>query len=247
MVIPIIFLAFLLGTAGSTAKIQADTAHTIKNISRKNQAFKYLRYNCPRFSQKYTDKNDPKAGRKNARMSLEVQTGAGIPAEDYLDIHAVSGFGVTIPLKKRLSLCLDLGYWKSAVEEVPTKFYDGHLKAFPFLASLEFSLSRQNRINPYVFLGGGYIFSSFSMKDIITIPEITIDQSVKNGLCFRAGLGICIPISLSWGVFTEASYFYREATGITTITDLNFGTSTREFPVNFRAWIFQIGIKYFIQ
>jgi hypothetical protein len=186
MVIPVIFLAFLLSIADSAAKTPADTMHTIKNIVGGKQAPKYLRYNCPRFSRKSNDKNDPKAGRKNAQPSLEVWTGAGIPAEDYLDTCVVSGFGINIPLKERLSLSFDLGYWKSAVDEVPAKFYDGHLKAFPLLTSLQFFLSGQNRVNPYIYLGGGYIFTSYTMKDIITIPEISIDQSVKNGLCLSS-------------------------------------------------------------
>lgn len=247
MVIPIIFLAFMLSVPDSTAKTQEDTAHTIKNLVGRKQALNYLRYNCPRFSRKFNDKNDSNEDRKNSHLGIEVQAGAGLPAEDYLDTHIVSGFGMTIPLKERLSLSLDLGYWNSSVKEVPTKFYDGRLKAFPLTVSLQFSLSHQKRVGPYVFLGGGYIFSSFTMKDIITIPEITIDQSVRNGLCLKAGLGIDLSISRTFGVFAEAVYFYRETTGITTITDLNFGTSTKEFPINLQAWIFQIGIKYFIR
>jgi len=247
MVIPMIFLAFMLSAADFGEKIRGDAAFVIEDISGKKQDFQHMTFHDSRAPRNLNDTKDQREGGKKTRISLEIQAGAGIPAEDYLDTHAVSGFGVTIPLKKRLLLCLDLGYWKSAVEGVPTKFYDGHLKAFPFLASLQFSPSHQSRVNPYAFLGGGYIISSFSMKDIITIPEITIEQSVKNGLCLRAGLGIGIPISSSWGVFTEAAYFYSEATGVTTIIDLNFGTSTREFPVNLHAWIFQIGIKYFIE
>ncbi len=246
MVIPIIFLAFMLSAADSEAKIQAGTAHILQNINREKQALKYLKYSGSRFPQKCSDKSESKASGKGAQTSLEVQMGAVIPDEDYLKAHVVSGIGLTIPLKKRLSLTLDLGYWKSSVEEVPSKFYDGQLKAFPFLASLRFSLLRQNRVNPYAFLGGGYIFTSFIMKDIITIPEITIGQCVKNGPCLQCGLGIDVTISHTWGVFTEAVYFYRESTGITTITDLNFGTNTKEFPVNLRSWIFQIGIKYFV-
>ncbi len=247
MFIPIIFLAFMFSIPGSTAKTQPDSAYIIKNIGREKLALKYPWYNDQRFPQKYNDRNDSKAERKNARPSLEVQAGAGIPEEDYLNAHVVSRFGLNIPLKKRLSLSFDLGYWKILVKEVPAKFYDGHTRAFPFLASLQFSLLRRNRVNPYVFIGGGYIFSSFATKDIITIPEITVDQHVKNGPCLQGGLGIDLTILHSWRAFTEVAYFYRKTSGITTITDLNFGTSTREFPLNLQAWIFQIGIKYYIQ
>jgi hypothetical protein len=247
MVIPIIFLAFMLSIPGSSAINQADTMYIPKNINGGKPAIDHLKFDFPKFSRKFNDKNNPNKDGKNSHPSIEVLTGVGVPTEDYFDAHIVSGFGLTIPLKKRLSLSLDLGFWKSGVEEVPTKFFDGHLKAFPLLASLQFSLSRQKSINPHVFLGGGYIFCSFTMQDIITIPEITIDQNIKNGPFFQVGLGIDVAISQAFGVFTEVIYFHRKTTGITTITDLNFGTSTKEFPVNLKAWIFQIGIKYFIQ
>jgi len=247
MTIPILLIAFMLSTAVSAAKTQADTAHTIKNISGGKQDSKYLRYDDSRLPKKYNDKNDPITEEKNSHLSIEVRTGAGIPVENYFDSRIVSGFGLTIPLKKRLSFSLDLGYWKSGVEEVPAKFYDGHLKAFPLLASLQFSLLNQNKVRPYAFFSAGYMFCTFEMENIITIPEITIEQKVKSGPCLGAGLGVDVAVSRSFGMLAEATYFYRKAQGITTITDLNFGTSTREFPVNLHAWTFQIGIKYFIK
>jgi hypothetical protein len=187
------------------------------------------------------------ATQTNARLSLEIHAGAGFPTEDYLDTHVVSGFGITFPLKQRLFLSLDLGYWEEAVEENPDKFYEGRLKSIPFLASFRFFFARQKRVNPYAFLGAGYVFCFFEMEDIITIPEITIDQSVKNGPCFQVGIGIDVPISRSFGVFTEAAYFHRKSTVITMISDLNFGTSIEEFPVKHHSWIIQIGFKYFVK
>jgi hypothetical protein len=180
-------------------------------------------------------------------IRIKVQAGAGIPTEDYLDTHIVSGLGFSISLEKRLSLSFDLGYWKSTIEQVPAKFYDGRLKAFPLLASLQLFLLRQNTVNPYVFLGCGHIFSSFAMQDIVTIPEITIDQDIKSGPIFQGGFGIDVHISRTLGVFAEAGSFRRKTTGVTTITDLNSGTMTQEFPINLNAWIFQIGIKCLIE
>ena len=247
MMIPVVLIAFLLSTADSAANVPADTAVLLKNTNGRKGAFKYQKFNCIKFSWKFDDNNDPNARRKNAHHGIEVRAGAGIPMEDGMHTPIVTGFGATIPLKQRLSLSLGLGCWKGSVREVPEKFYDGHLRAFPFLAALRFFFFRKNTIHPYALLGAGYMFCSFEMEDIITIPEIAIDQSVKNGLCFHAGFGIDVPIMRSWGAFTEATYFHREATGITTITDLNFGTRTVEFPVNLSAWIFQVGIRYFIK
>jgi hypothetical protein len=84
------------------------------------------------------------------------------------------------------------------------------------------------------------------MENIITIPEITIEQRIKNRLCLQVGIGIDIPLSHSFVLFTEAAYFHNKSTGITKISDLNFGTSIEEFPVKLHSWIFYIGIKYVV-
>jgi len=179
--------------------------------------------------------------------SVRVQSGAGIPVQEYVNIHLVSGLGITVPLRQRLALSLDLGYWTSPVDEVLKKFYEGQLKAFPLTASLRFIFSHQKRANPYVFAGAGYVFCSFETGGIITIPEITIDQSVKNSLCLQAGLGIDFPISRSAGFFAETGYFHRKTTGITTIVDLNSGTTTEEFSANLSSWTFQVGFRHILE
>ncbi|MGB7295069.1 MAG: hypothetical protein WBC70_05715 [Candidatus Aminicenantales bacterium] len=180
-------------------------------------------------------------------LEIKIQAVAGVPTKEYLDTCVGTGFGFAIPLERGLSLSFDAGCWKSNLGEAPAPFYDGRLRAFPLSASLYFFPLCQKAINPCVFLGGSYVFSSFTMQDIITIPEITIDQSIKNGLCFRAGFGIDARISRVLGIFMETGYFYRETKGIATIADLNFGTSTQEIPLDLSALIFQIGIKYFIE
>lgn len=180
-------------------------------------------------------------------IRIKVQAGAGIPTEDYLDTHIVSGLGLTIPLKKRLAFSVDFGYRKVSTKEVPTKFYAGDLKLFPLQASLQFSVARQKAISPYIFQGCGYIFCPFAMQDIVTIPEITIDQDIRSEPFFQGGFGIDVHISRTIGVFAEASSFRRKTTSVTTITDLNLGTMIHEFPINLNAWILQIGIKCLIE
>jgi len=179
-------------------------------------------------------------------INIKVHAAVGVPKADCLNTHIAAGFGLTILLKKELALSFDFGYRGVAAEEVPTKFYAGRLKLFPLQASLQFSPFRQKAIRPYVFLGGGYVFGSFAVTDIITIPEVTIHQDIKNGPFFQGGLGVDIAISRALGVFAEAISFHRKTTGVTTITDLNYGTSTNEFRLNLQAWMFQIGVRYFI-
>ncbi len=243
--VPALLLAFLIGTSGSSIKPQVYWVHNNKNFSGQNFALELQ----PLHSQKsfliFTDEKSQNPDMKNNQTSIEVRAGIGFPAEDYLSTHIVSGLGITIPLEKGLSLCFALGYANSAVDEVPNKLYGGRLENILSLVSLRFLLFRNKIARPYVFLGAGYAISTFEMNDIITIPEITISQHVKNGLCLQTGLGIGVHVSGSFGVFAETAYLLRKTAGVTKISDFNFGTSSQEFPVLLDAWIIQFGIEYF--
>jgi len=84
------------------------------------------------------------------------------------------------------------------------------------------------------------------MDNLVTIPEITLSQKVENNLGGQLGAGIQIKMSKRLFFNLDASYFYGKVSATTTIQDLNFGTTTEDFSLLFSAFIFQLGIKYFI-
>jgi len=180
-------------------------------------------------------------------LSFQAKLGFMSPAKDYIHSSLTAGLGIIFPVKDNASISLDLGFWKSSVDTEPHKFYEGKMTLMPVLASLRYSLLHDKTINPYVFIGTGYVLAYFKMEDIITIPEITINQTIENGFCLQAGAGTVIRISESLGMTAEGFYFHRKTAGTTTISDLNFGMSSENFSVRLHAFIFQIGMKYFFK
>ncbi|MDH4217962.1 MAG: hypothetical protein OEY18_02005 [Candidatus Aminicenantes bacterium] len=180
-------------------------------------------------------------------LSFQAKLGFVSPSENYIHSSLTGGLGIVLPIKGNVSFSLDLGFWKSSVDEKPNKFYEGKMTLIPFLASFRYSLLPDKTINPYAYIGTGYVITRFKMENIITLPEITIDQKIKNGLCVHAGAGTDVRISESCSVTAEGFYFSRKTKGTTTISDMNVGVTSEEFSVRLNAFIFQIGVKYFFK
>ena len=178
------------------------------------------------------------------RFIVHANGGFSFPQEGNMKSGLESGFGFAYILNKKVAAFFDFGFWKSEVEEEPGKLLDGKLSVTPFLFSLQYYFYEKRDFNPYIFAGIGYIFYDFKLKDIITIPEITITQKVENGLGFQAGLGAQVKILDRLSIFGEALYLYHKAEGITTISDLNFGTTTEEFSLNTSTSLIRLGIRY---
>lgn len=158
-----------------------------------------------------------------------------------------SGFGFSVLIKKDVHLSFNFGAWNSQVTATPDGLQSGTLTMSPFFISLHYFFGQKDRlIYPYLFIGGGYIFNSFRMEDVFTIPEITLSQKVDNSPGGQVGAGIQMKVSKRISLSADVSYLYNKANGTTTIQDLNFGTTAEDISLILSALIFQIGIKFFI-
>jgi hypothetical protein len=183
---------------------------------------------------------------ENSSGSLHINGGFCWMLKENIDSGLKTGFGFSVPLLKNTALILDFGYWKSSVHEEPDNFFDGTLSMAPFQASLYYILFETQRLAPYVFGGTGFIFSHFEIEDLITIPEVSIEQKVNNGISFQAGVGSFLRINNSISLYGEACFLYRKGEVTTTITDMNFGESKENFSLNLSSLVLSIGIKYFL-
>jgi len=183
---------------------------------------------------------------QNPRNSVHLNGGYGCMLKENIDSGFKTGFGFSVPLLEKTALTFDFGFWKSGVQEETGGLFDGTLIMAPFQASLSYTLFETKRFAPYVFGGTGFIFSRFKMEDIVTIPEISIDQKVNNGVIFKAGAGSLLRLNKNIAFYGEACFFYRKAEGTTTITDINNGESKESFSLNLNSLVFSIGIKYYL-
>lgn len=179
------------------------------------------------------------------KLSFHASAGIASPKEKNINSGFETGFGFTLELNRRVSLLFDFGYWKSETIEESGKLMNGKLVVTPFLVSLRYSLLEGEAVAPYVFIGAGFVFSSFEIGEYITIPEITINQKIENGICLHAGAGGSFNVSSNFALFAEMVYLFRETTGETIITDMNFGVSTEEFSLSLSSFLLRFGIRYF--
>ncbi len=178
-------------------------------------------------------------------FSLHAKIGRGSPVEGHIHSGFSGAFGLALHFDRQISVSIDIGSWRSPVDEKSDEMFEGKLTLIPILVSLKYFFSLENRVHPYVSVGGGYVFTRFRMDNIITIPEITISQEIRSGVGIHAGLGAVVKISKSFGLEAEGLYIFRNSKGVTTISDMNFGSSSEEFSVRLHTVLFQVGIIYF--
>jgi len=186
-------------------------------------------------------------GQEETSMRIHGSIGLASMSEKSYGSGFWSGFGFSVLIKKDVHLSFNFGAWNSQVNANPDGLQNGTLTVSPFFVSLQYFPGHGDRlINPYLFIGGGYIFTSFRMEDIVTIPEITLSQKVDNSPGGQVGAGIQLKVSKRISLSTDVSYLYNKTSGTTTIQDLNFGTTKEDFSLILSAIIFQIGIKFLI-
>lgn len=185
------------------------------------------------------------ANAETQTLSIHAKIGAASPVEEHIHSSLSGAFGLALHFDNKISVSLDLGSWKSLVDEKLHRMFKGKMTLTPLLISFRYFLTLDKRISSYTVIGGGYVFTHFKMDDVITIPEITISQKVTSGLCLHVGLGASLKITKSFGLLAEGVYFSRKSKGVTTISDMNFGSSSEEFSVRLHTILFQVGIISF--
>lgn len=182
---------------------------------------------------------------QNVKMNVRGHIGYSYLWEKNIDAGLESGFGFSVPFTKRIAFAFDVGYWKNEVHQRENQLLDGSLTITPFYFSIHYHLWPQARFVPYVFAGGGLVFTSFKKEDIIGIPEITIRQEVDDGLGWQTGGGALLKINQRLALYGEFEYLHKQGKGTTTITDMNFGTRKEHFSVSLNSFLLRIGLKYF--
>jgi hypothetical protein len=156
-------------------------------------------------------------------------------------------FGFSLNVTKKISLFLDFCYWKSPVDQqAQSVLLAGDVILTPLLGGIRFDPLPGGFFSPYLFGGIGYVVSTYRMGEIFSIPEVTIMQKLKSGIGFQGGAGVMFRISESIGLFVEGLFIGRNATGTTTVRDLNLGLSSEDFSLNLNTLTVRVGLKYFV-
>ena len=179
---------------------------------------------------------------QRGRLGFFINGALSFPVKENFDDGYGSGIGTSFSITRNLSVSLEWKYGRYPVNKEEGKLINGTLYITPVLASLKYDLLRGSSFSPYAFLGGGLIFSSFTIRpgDDISDANIT-EQKIKNGFGLYGGLGAALRISNQLSLFAEGLYLHRKTDAETKYI---LGLSPDEFRLNLSSYCILIGIKY---
>jgi opacity protein-like surface antigen len=180
---------------------------------------------------------------RSQRFALHLQGGVAGHEENNLKTGLVSGFGLSIPISERFAVTAELDYWAARSRSSFRKLYNGQLIVAPILLTLQYEFRPNAYFAPYAVVGGGFIYSKFRIGSLITIPEVSIDQTVRSGWAAELGVGARFWISDFWSFFSEIDYLIRTAPAQTIVRDLNSGISKDDIWVNLHVVLLKFGLR----
>lgn len=179
---------------------------------------------------------------QRGRLGFYFNAALYIPVQENFDTGYGSGIGALLSVTRNLSLSLEWKYGRYPINKVEGEFLNGTLYLTPILAALKYDFIRESKFSPYVFAGGGVIFSDFRMRKEADGSDVNVaEQDVKNGFGFYGGLGGALKISNQFSLFVEGLYLHRKTTAE---TKYYLGIPSEEFSVNLSSYCVVIGIKY---
>jgi len=161
----------------------------------------------------------------------EVFGGAIFPVPDSLERNAVTGFGLTWPLARRTRLGVHFQYARIVSRGEVDGILPGELTLTPFLVFVRRNFALGARWSAYLAGGGGVVFARLR-EDAITIPEVRISQSFPCRAALHLAGGFSFNPTRKLMIFVQGGCLLFRTTATTTIRDMNFGVSEREFAAD---------------
>lgn len=162
---------------------------------------------------------------------VEVFGGAMLPVRDFLGRNTVTGFGILWPCARRTRIGVHFVYADLPSRGEGDGILPGRLVLTPFLAFVRQEFSLGERWAVHVAGGGGIVFARLR-EDVITIPEVAISQRFPSRAALHFAGGFSYSPARNLKAFVRGGWILFRTTGTTTIRDMNFGVSEREFAAD---------------
>ena len=177
-------------------------------------------------------------------LGLKVQYAD--PVKNIYDGDFMSGILFNLKMGDNFMIEVDSGNWKSQIKE-KNYLYPGELSVTPILVSGIFIYPVRDSFHPYVSIGFGYYFNHFQIsEDLVTIPEIKINQNVEDDFGFQSGLGFDYFIASSFALNLDVKYCWISPKGETVITYVeNNKINQKIFNLNLNNLLYRICVKIY--
>jgi len=182
---------------------------------------------------------------QSRRLAFSIQAGGAGHEENNLNVALAGGLSLTVPMTKRLSVTAEIDYWNTGSQDSSyRKLNKGRLAVTPILLGVKYEFEGNGYFTPYAVAGAGYVGTKFHIGSPGSIPEVTIDQSVRSGWAAFFGGGVLWHLSAFWDFFTEIDYLIRTAPAQTVTCDQNLGTTIDDIWVNLHVVYWKFGLRF---
>jgi predicted porin len=178
------------------------------------------------------------------RPAILAHAGFGFPEENNLRGGWETGFGLLLPIARHLALAVEYAEWKDTSKQSFGKLYNGTLTLAPIQASLQLEFYQNMYFTAYALGGAAYIVSRFRIGSYPSVPDVTIEQRVDNGIALFGGLGANLALSKKVAFYFEASYMRRSLPAQTIVHDVAQGDSETPLTANLRHVFLRMGLKF---
>jgi len=158
-----------------------------------------------------------------------------------------SGFGLSIALAKGTRVVVNIGTARHSIigQAQGNKVFYKYYTASPFLGGLQQEIIGGSRLEAYVVVSAGVLFSGLQSLNIVTIPETTVGQKVPASFVLRGAAGAELLIVTNLRLFGEAGYLYGKATGTTSFHDISTSIMEQGFQLDLSAFDICLGLRYY--
>lgn len=176
-------------------------------------------------------------------FGIHVQGGYAFPEENKHRGGPETGFGIFLPVAGRMSVSFEFMRWTVRSLGSPGKLYAGRIEISPIAASVRLEFLRNQFFFPYGFAGAAFVFTRFEIGPVVSIPEVKIDQKIKDGWAPYLGIGARLALTRTLSFTSEVAYLARTAAAQTIAADMNLGVSTEDFTANLRTVFLKFGFQ----
>jgi len=135
-----------------------------------------------------------------ASLGISFQGGIALPADAFQDSHFTGGANFVIPLSSRLLLEVGADYARIPVRSQAEGLSQGRLTHIPGLLALRLRFPlRSLPLAPFLVVGGGYAYNSFSPDkaavDAYRSLGFEVDETCRSAFTASAGTGLEVILS----------------------------------------------------
>lgn len=177
------------------------------------------------------------------RLGLFINAAGYVPNSEEIKKGFGTGLGAVFFVSQSIAVSFEWKYNRLNVDKKEGEFYKGTLYMTPLLASIRYNIQTGTAFSPYLFGGGGILFSHFQLDKLENLERLNIrKQDIDTGIGLFGGIGCHYKVNQKITLFAESLYLWGMPEVNTTYID---SSPVNTFKADLSSISLLIGLNYF--